>query len=379
MPHINYINKIFSYSFFELVSIMFRKIRFLILPYLWPLISKFLINISKKSTSYNPNMISRKLVYVLVNDNYPLKPPKIPGINLDASLKNWLFETLKFNQVIYINDVSKIPYHRDNNLLVISPNWMFSTHLWKLFFYRIWLMIYYLRKSKTKVWVLPTDTVYCEYVIPLSFLVAFCGGASILSQSTSADALKYGLIYPCGPIFWTFSATSLLEFEPKKSFIERDNQVLLAFTGERRRIDLMENLEKHFSQLGYTVKRSTNNLKWKDYVNAVTNSRIIVTTCWMQEIHLRGPRKYREKIPLTTLTHRVLEGFASKSVVLTTNCSSLTYHGFEDNKHFLDLDRMIESGTDISKYDLDFLEEISIQGNLKFREINTNMSYESFE
>jgi hypothetical protein len=141
----------------------------------------------------------------------------------------------------------------------------------------------------------------------------------------------------------------------------------------------MENLEKHFSQLGYTVKRSTNDLKWKDYVNAVTNSRIIVTTCWMQEVHLRGPRKYREKIPLTTLTHRVLEGFASKSVVLTTNCSSLTYHGFEDNKHFLDLDRMIESGTDISKYDLDFLEEISIQGNLKFREINTNMSYESFE
>ena len=103
MPHTNYVNKIFMYTFLELVSIFFRRIRLVVLPYCWPSVSKFLQYVSKSSTSYYPNILNRNLVYVLVNDDYPIKPTDIPGINLDISLENWLITTLNFKKITLLH------------------------------------------------------------------------------------------------------------------------------------------------------------------------------------------------------------------------------------------------------------------------------------
>jgi hypothetical protein len=63
----------------------------------------------------------------------------------------------------------------------------------------------------------------------------------------------------------------------------------------------------------------------------------IATTNWMHEIHVRGSKKTMERIAKSTTTHRVWEGFASGSMVMTHRTKVLDYFGFLPGIHYFEL------------------------------------------
>ena len=159
------------------------------------------------------------------------------------------------------------------------------------FSFHIVKVAYLAKKNKHKVWVMMADSFDQRFVIPATFLVAYCGGCTVMLQNTKAEAEEFGLIYPSDPQLWPYSISTIIKFGSGKPFLEREKIAVIAMSGELRRILMMKDLGEIFLSRGWQVKSTDHSLSWDDYVDLIKSSQITVTTCWFHQIHINGSKK----------------------------------------------------------------------------------------
>jgi hypothetical protein len=154
-------------------------------------------------------------------------------------------------------------------------------------------------------------------------------------QNTKSEAKKFGLVYPSDPQLWSYSMSTINQFVNAMRLTEKKKIAVIALSGERRRITMMNNLKEILILRGWKVKSTDHSLDWRAYINLIKSSQITATTCWLHKIHINGSIKNRSRLPDTSLTGRVFEGFASSSAVFTTPSSVLDFLGFKAGTHYI--------------------------------------------
>ena len=350
-----------------------RKIRHYLLPIFWPCVSLFFRKIFKNSKLISPDHpgITNSIVLTSGSES------EVPGIDLTKALVSWLADNLNLKTSLESSVSALFRSHTDkseNTVLIISYDWLVSDLRWKYFGLINWIIAIKARRAKVPIWILLTDPFDVEYLPFASAMVSIAGGSVVLQTNTVAEALRFGIINPSGPYIWTMPMSEVREFESNLSWETREKNALLAGSGEPRRLFFMHSLGEKLLKSQWKVNYSDQSLGWLDYVESVKSAQLVATTCWMQQIHKRGPKFVSRRVADTTLTHRVLEGFASKAVVITSKSSVLDWFGFESGVHYLLLgDEQLEGLSQLVP-DTDKLKDISDSGNKHFLSvINRNL------
>ena len=348
------------------VGKVLAKIRFLVLPYLWPFISKIYQFISTRNKYVDPSSSNFNSVILLKSKN---RHETLIGPDFTAGAIDWITNTLEMKISAEVFSSSDINPSFKNKILVIDFAWLYSEHMRPFLTFRIISLAYKAKKYGLPIWIFLPDTFSVRFLITTSFLVAFCGGASIVQSNTMEEASTFGIIFPSGPHFWTISKKSSQIFASDVNFENRSKIALLAGSGENRRIILMKALSNELIKTGWDVQFSELDKTWADYTLQVRSAQLNVTTCWMQTVHQRGSKKSKLKIAPTILTHRVVEGFAAGSVVITNRSSVLDFFGFIPGTHYLELWEKDEIASGIELPRNEQLALIASNGNKLFIEL----------
>lgn len=331
-------------------------------PYLWPAISSVLYFFSKRKEFIPPGTEGLGSAVILVHNLNEGERVGDWGIDLTDAVENWLSQSLGFENTIVVDSLKKAPQFDSHTVLVVSFDWLFSGRRWRGFFKEIRELALEARVRKLPVWVMLADVYDQGSIIPASILVSLCGGAIILQPNTAAEAELFGIIFPSGPHIWTMPPKNLKQFESKTAWIERERIVLLPSGGEVRRSVFMDKVASRMSALGWRIQSTNKTFTWSQYVHVVKHSKILITTCWLQEQFLVGSKKTRRRMPVNTVTHRVWEGFAAGCAVITNSNAVLDELGFIAGVHYVELWTNNELGGDFL-LPTDFeLEKIAIAG-----------------
>jgi len=341
-----------SVNFLTKLSEYPKRVRFSSLPYLWPAISMVLKGISKISKKIEPyGEVDEEVVFL--RSEYLNE--KMIGLDLTSAARSWIKDALGLRLIAEIPTTADLKNDFRGKVLIIDFDWVFSIHEKRFMVFKIIKLAMRARKLKMPVWIFLGDTFAVRYLPATCFLVAFCGGSIILQPNTPAEAETFGIIFPAGPFLWTMSDKSYKAFFSDKKFDDRPKVVLLAGTGESRRIRYMNELAEKLKDMGWDTTFSDGKLSWEQYIEQSKNVSAIATTNWMHEIHVRGSKKNISRIAKSTTTHRVWEGFASGSMVMTHRTKVLDYFGFLPGKHYFELWSEEDIGNQI-----DFMDETEI-------------------
>jgi hypothetical protein len=310
------------------------KVRFILIPYIWPGIAAILNVVSSHSRKVAPYDKEHTKVVVLRSK---LRASEIPGQDLTSSMRAWIKDTLNLRICAEVNSSQDFQHDHVNSILAIDYLWIFAVHEKPFMFLKIVRLGIRARRLGMPVWIFLGDTFAVRYLPATCFLVAFCGGSIILQPNTPSEAEAFGLIFPSGPYLWTINKGNIESFSSSIEIINRPKVVLLARSGEPRRINYMNTLENKLRKIGWEISSSDGELTWEQYVNQSKNVKATATTNWMHGIHIRGTKKTREKISKTTTTHRVWEGFASGSMVMAQRTQVLDHFGFLPGTHYFEL------------------------------------------
>jgi len=307
------------------------------IPRLWSVLRPIFIVMAKKTEVIYPEEGNGRSFILLQPESGKLLIP-----NFADGLKEWVDRKVKPESVVSVESLREISKMTKPSILIISYDWMKKGFLGSGFSFRIFKVAYVAKKNNHKIWIMTCDSFDQRFVIPSTFLVAFCGGCTVMMANTKIEAEKFGLIHPSDPQLWSYSLLTISKFSEAKEFSEREKIAVVAFSGESRRILMMEDMIKVLHSRGWQVKITAHSLDWFHYINLIKSSRITVTTCWLQRVHVNGSKKNRQRLPETSLTGRVLEGFASRSAVFTTPSSTLDFLGFEDGIHYVAIPEKFE-------------------------------------
>ena len=316
------------------------------MPHAWANCRVILKFISKFSTPYSPDSHAPKNFIILVGEEKSKDRRTLVGANLTDGVVDWInrkFRPINFTVVDSLDEVEVVI---PETVLVITYDWLLSGPLASGFRFDIAKIAFSARVRNLKIWVILGDTFDQRHLIPASLLVAICGGATILASNTVEEGEKFGLIFPSGPHLWVYSDANLLEFRSAIPFQERQRLVVLAGSGEIRRINLMNLYSNFLEHTNWIIKSTNHSLSWADYMSVIKNSQMTITTCWLQQSHVTGSTNNKNRLPLNIVTGRVWEGFASGSVLVTNTNSVFDAYGFEPGKHYLVLE---ESPSEIHK------------------------------
>jgi len=332
-------------NFFARLSRIPKRIRFVIIPYLWPLISSVLNRISKFSHKVDPYSQDFDQAVFLRSDS--LKG-KIIGVDLTSAARDWISCTLRLEIFSEINSSSDLSGDFKEKILAIDYEWIYSIHEKPFMLFKIAKLSFKARRLKMPVWIFLGDSFAVRYLPATCFLVAFCGGSVILQPNTMAEGEEFGIVFPTGPFLWTMSEKNVTTFYSDLKITDRPKVVVLAGTGEVRRMRYMRKLATRLKEIGWDSIFSDGKLSWEDYVKQSKNTSAVATTNWMHKIHVRGTKKTRSKIATSTTTHRVWEGFASGTMVMTQRTKVLDYFGFIPGRHYFELWSEVDLDTQIS-------------------------------
>jgi hypothetical protein len=321
-------------KFFAKLGRIPRRVRFIVLPYIWPAISIVLKRISKSAKKVEPYNDAFKEAIFLRSEYLN---EKMIGIDLTSAARSWIKDVLGLQLVEEIASSADLKNDFRRKVLIIDFDWIFSIHEKPFMFFKIIKLAIKARSLNMPVWVFLGDTFAVRYLPATCFLVAFCGGSIILQPNTPAEAEAFGIIFPTGPFLWSMSDKNCKAFFSDIEVVDRPKVVLLAGTGESRRINYMNELSQKLNSIGWDTTFSNGKLSWNQYVDLSKNVSAIATTNWMHKVHIRGTRKSRNRIAKTTTTHRVWEGFASGSLVMTQRTAVLDFFGFLPGKHYFEL------------------------------------------
>jgi len=318
-------------------SVLRRKLKRNIFAYLWPMISFYLRHLSDSKARITPIDYEPHQVFILVGTLDANSSKVVHGIDLTFSLEKWVEANLGSSEVELLTSLESLSPNNSKRVVVVSYDWLITVNLWKGFFSEIRRMAFQARRLGVPIWVVLPDAFDLNFVIPASILVANCGGSTILQTNTAAEGEEFGLVFPSGPHIWTLPPPVLTSFGSEILWENREPNILLAVSSDPRRKALMEVIAKSLSGSQWIMNYSNLDLSWSEYVNLVKSCRIVMTTCWMYEIHIVGSRTTKRRIPSTAVTHRVWEGFASGCTVFTNSNKVFESLGFKPGVHYVEI------------------------------------------
>jgi hypothetical protein len=315
-----------------------HKIIYSFSPYFWPIISFVLRILSRKRKFLSPDSGVFDSSIILIGDRDPGQRYNAGrGIDLNDALENWLRESIGLSRNTVATSINGVSLGKSRTVLVVTHDWLWSGNTWRTFFKEIRHLAREARKRDLPVWVMIGDVYDQEFTIPAAILVALCGGSTILQSNTAEEGKRFGLIFPSGPHIWTMPRKNLEQFESNIAWSDRENKVLIARSGEARRISFMKIIEEQLLKSGWQVQGSAGKSSWNGYVNLVKSSQVIITTCWLQQYYIVGSKRTRAKIASNTVTHRVWEGFAAGACVVTNSNAVFDSLGFVAGTHYVEL------------------------------------------
>jgi len=303
----------------------------------WLVISWLLNNLARTREFIPPGLFEFDSSLILVGELETSKRRTILGIDLTDSIESWLRESMGIKKYELVSNLEGVKNADSRRVLVVTYDWLISGNRWGKVFKEIRELANRAQELNLPIWVAPTDPFALEEVIPATILVAMCGGSTIMQANTADQGRKFGLVFPSGPHIWTLPPTQFMSFNSDVPWIAREPKVLLAVSSDPRRISLMNKISNSLSEVGWNINLSKLDLNWIDYTNFVKNSQVVITTCWMYQVHITGPRRLRTRIPATTVTHRVWEGFAAGAVVVTNSNAVFDSLGFVAGIHYVEL------------------------------------------
>jgi hypothetical protein len=311
----------------------------LVIPRIWSLLRPLLSVMAKKSVAVYPENGGGAEYHITLLEP---KSNKLRIQNFSDGLKDWVDLKVKPQSLTTIKSLKEIPRSGKPQILIISYEWMRGGFYNSGFSLRVFKLAYIAKKHGHKIWIMMCDSFDQRFVIPASFLVAYCGGSTVMMQNTKTEAEAFGLIHPSDPHLWVYSISTIGAFGGANPFLERKKIAVIALSGEARRIVMMKDIEKNLRSQGWLVEGTDQTLGWNKYVDLIRSSQITVTTCWLHQVHINGSKKNIDRLPETSLTGRVLEGFASGSVVFTTPSSVLDFLGFKHGIHYVLIPKSFE-------------------------------------
>lgn len=349
-----------------LIVVLKHKIKKRSQVWSWAFLSPLILKIANQSRKIGIEE-ARELNLCLMVSSKENEDEKIVGTKLTNALRNKLQEL--FNRETETRKTLDYQTILKFNLVVISHEWNLEVLSKKSVISVISLGLK-LRRSETSVWIFPVDPCNLDFVLRNSILVAIAGGAIVCQSNTGSQMSNFGLPHCVGPYIWTFG--SKLEDSDFYIFMEsklRNQLCLLAGSGgDSRRETLMSNLGNYFEkELGWNIQTSKHQFSWNEYIDIVKNATIVATTSFLQEEHTRGTRILGKRVPSSVLTHRVLEGFASGSAVITTKDVCIEEMGFIDGVDYIQLENLIAPEIKLSKYLISDFMNIGRRGQENFR------------
>jgi hypothetical protein len=318
-------------------SVLRRKLKRQIVAFLWPVVSLFLSRLSESKARITPVDYEPQQVFILVGTLDASASERIPGIDLTLSLREWVHTNMSSSDIEMLTSLEYLPLNNSKGVIVVSYDWLITVNLWKRFFSEIRRIATQARRLEVPIWVVLPDAFDLNFAIPASILVASCGGSIILQTNTATEGEEFGLVFPSGPHIWTLPPRVLSSFSSETLWENREPNILLAISSDPRRKTLMEVIAKSLSESQWIMKYSNLELSWSDYVSLVKSCRIVMTTCWMYEIHIVGSQSTKGRIPSTAVTHRVWEGFASGCTVFTNSNKVFEVLGFKPGVHYVEI------------------------------------------
>ena len=192
------------------------------------------------------------------------------------------------------------------------------------------------RKNCSVLFPLP-DTFRVANSFGIGVLVSLSQGSILLLQNSEVAARKYGLENIVSPVFWTWSETSLAAWKNSEPLIHRRKIAAFAASGDPRRTEISRYMADPIQRMGYEIWHTGSSASFDVYRKEAREVPIVITTCWLQPDFIRGPIWYRKRLSQDTLTGRVWEAFAAKSLLVCNQNSELAELGFFPDEHYIDL------------------------------------------
>ena len=288
--------------------------------------------------------------------------------NQTRSLISWL-ETYNPKSRIELVYGLRAKEIQPNSLIVISHEYNMNV-LMELSFWRVYRLAFNLRKRRAKVWIFPPDGASLDYMIRNSILVSKCGGGFFCQTNTTEQMRQFGVPHSMGPVIWTVEREINDREFHVENFSEKKKMGLLAGSGGgKSRKLLTQNIKPQLEKLGYKCCYTTQSLPWHEYVELVKASSIVVTTSDLQDTHTRRMWMFGNSLPKTTLTDRILEGFQSRSLIITTHDCSLIELGFVPGVHFLEITNISNPISEIENLDTEIVEQIALAGHRRMNDV----------
>lgn len=200
----------------------------IILPLVWPAVAKYCKLISRDKKFIPPKQNHFSSAKILVGTTPPVTPIQHAIIPLQSA-KYWAEKTLKIPSVEVILNLKDI--HTD--VVIIGGEWFKSIKPHYKFFVPAFKLATKLNKQKLPVWFLLMDTYRLEVLIAASILVAKCGGAIVLQQSTKEEAIKFGIPFPSGPHIWLLNLGNVSLFQSYINWKNRKKIIIFGFSGDK--------------------------------------------------------------------------------------------------------------------------------------------------
>lgn len=338
-----------------------------VLPALWPVAASCLKIIALSSREVTPSTCNRNLALVLIGSEDSFISGRVAGQDLTNLSSMWLKETLGVKSLRSVKALEGMTKQVKPDVTLITYDWLLEHDHRPLRSAAKIAML--LRGIQSPAFVLLPDGFRLTVTAMGSLIVALAGGSQIVLQDSIGSHLSFGTVRPTGPHFWTWPPGHLAAWRSEKPWSDREKLALIAAGGGGPyREWVARQIEPRLTSLGYTTRRTSNDLSWPDYVNVHLKSRLVVTTCKMQPEYRVGPRYYKEKIPESTITGRVWEAFASGNVLITDANPVLDSLGFVAGYHYVPLPSWSEANW--SEWTLpteDELDTIAANGNLRFQ------------
>jgi len=258
-------------------------------------------------------------------------------LDLNDAVEGWLQETIGLSTNKRATSLGELSNGNSHTVVVVTHDWLWGGKTWKSFFKSIRSLAREAQKKDMPVWVMIGDVYDHEFVIPAALLVALCGGATILLPNTVEEGKLFGLIFPSGPHIWIMPPRILKRFEESIVWTDREKRILVAQSGESRRVDFMKVIGNQLSRNGWLVQGTEGTDSYDSYIKIMKNSQVVVTTCWVQQYYILGSKRTRARISPNTLTGRALEGFAAGATVVTNSNAVFDSLGFMPGEHFVEL------------------------------------------
>ena len=332
----------------------------------WPLTAATLRFVARTQPPRRPENSQFRHAIMMVSDpssdtHWPNETP-----NATARFARWLLETRGFSSVHYASSLKQLESVPPNSVAIANYDWLANVLIGSRPFRNVLSETLAARELGIPIWSPLIDLFSVRYATYSSILVAGSGGASIICQNSPDEAARFGLPNLSGVHLWMFPPSERKVWRQAFPWNQREGAAV-AFSGDPRREHFFPPLLPKLEKAGYSVIATKKNLSWEEYVKVNKATKIVVTTCWLQDLFLVGPRRYRKLLPEGHITMRVWEAFASRRALVTTDVPALRYLGFAPGRHFVALP---EDSDGWSSWQLPpdwVLEEIADRGARHFR------------